>query len=206
MNDETLTLDPDRCALIIQDLQNDVMIEGGALAAAALKRRASLEVRAELRRLRLYSAWRCKYDNFAAIAPQRDLPFRYGCLLRALSVQAFAVVLADGREDVEDERAVRAAVGRVLDTAREDVGLERPQLVRHAFHDEGLHPLEHDPELLVRMAVERDDSTGLEADEVQHRSLAEERLPADSGGELERAQRVQTHELRRHALDYCWIA
>jgi gluconolactonase len=32
MNDEALTLDPDRCVLIIQDLQNDVMIEGGAFA------------------------------------------------------------------------------------------------------------------------------------------------------------------------------
>ena len=32
MNDEGLTLDPDRCVLILQDLQNDVMIEGGAFA------------------------------------------------------------------------------------------------------------------------------------------------------------------------------
>jgi gluconolactonase len=32
MNDEALTLDPKRCVLIIQDLQNDVMIEGGAFA------------------------------------------------------------------------------------------------------------------------------------------------------------------------------
>ncbi len=32
MNDEALTLDPARCALIIQDLQNDVIIEGGAFA------------------------------------------------------------------------------------------------------------------------------------------------------------------------------
>ena len=32
MNEEALTLDPARCALIIQDLQNDVMIEGGAFA------------------------------------------------------------------------------------------------------------------------------------------------------------------------------
>ncbi len=32
MNDETLTLDPARCALIIQDLQNDVMMDGGAFA------------------------------------------------------------------------------------------------------------------------------------------------------------------------------
>ncbi len=32
MNDEALTLDPERCVLIIQDLQNDVIIEGGAFA------------------------------------------------------------------------------------------------------------------------------------------------------------------------------
>jgi gluconolactonase len=32
MNDEALTLEPDRCVLIIQDLQNDVMFEGGAFA------------------------------------------------------------------------------------------------------------------------------------------------------------------------------
>ncbi len=32
MNEEGLTLDPSRCALIIQDLQNDVIIDGGAFA------------------------------------------------------------------------------------------------------------------------------------------------------------------------------
>ena len=32
MNDEALSLDPARCALIIQDLQNDVIIDGGAFA------------------------------------------------------------------------------------------------------------------------------------------------------------------------------
>jgi gluconolactonase len=32
MNEEGLTLDPDRCVLIIQDLQNDVMMDGGAFA------------------------------------------------------------------------------------------------------------------------------------------------------------------------------
>jgi gluconolactonase len=32
VSDEVLQLDPARCALIIQDLQNDVMIEGGAFA------------------------------------------------------------------------------------------------------------------------------------------------------------------------------
>ncbi len=32
MNSEALTLDPDRCVLIIMDLQNDVIIDGGAFA------------------------------------------------------------------------------------------------------------------------------------------------------------------------------
>jgi len=32
MNDEGLSLDADRCVLIIQDMQNDVMVEGGAWA------------------------------------------------------------------------------------------------------------------------------------------------------------------------------
>ena len=32
MNEEGLTLDPDRCVLIVQDMQNDVIIEGGAFA------------------------------------------------------------------------------------------------------------------------------------------------------------------------------
>jgi gluconolactonase len=32
VNDEALKLDPGRCALLIQDLQNDVMVDGGAFA------------------------------------------------------------------------------------------------------------------------------------------------------------------------------
>ena len=36
----------------------------------------------------------------------------------------------------------------------------------------------------------------LEADEVEHRALAEERLAAHSGGELERADGVESDELR----------
>ena len=32
MNDEGLTLDASRCVLIIQDMQNDVMMDGGAWA------------------------------------------------------------------------------------------------------------------------------------------------------------------------------
>ena len=32
MNDEALTLDPARCVMIIIDMQNDVIIDGGAFA------------------------------------------------------------------------------------------------------------------------------------------------------------------------------
>ena len=32
MNEEALSLDPGRCVMVIQDMQNDVMIEGGAFA------------------------------------------------------------------------------------------------------------------------------------------------------------------------------
>jgi gluconolactonase len=32
MNEDALRLDPDRCVLIVQDLQNDVIIDGGAFA------------------------------------------------------------------------------------------------------------------------------------------------------------------------------
>ena len=38
MNDEGLSLDASRCALIIQDLQNDVMIDGGAFAETGAPR------------------------------------------------------------------------------------------------------------------------------------------------------------------------
>ncbi len=92
----------------------------------------------------------------------------------------------------------------MLDSAGQHVGLERPEFVRDSVHDERLHSLEHDAELLVRVAVQRDDGARLEADEVQHRALAEERLPGHSGGQLERADGVETDELRLHVLDYRW--
>ena len=44
---QACTLDPSRCALIIQDMQNDVMMEGGAFASSGL---AAARARAECRR------------------------------------------------------------------------------------------------------------------------------------------------------------
>jgi succinate-semialdehyde dehydrogenase / glutarate-semialdehyde dehydrogenase len=92
----------------------------------------------------------------------------------------------------------------VLDASGDDVGLQRAELVRDAVDDERLHSLENDAELLVRMAVQGHGGAGLETDEVQHRSLTEQRLPRHAGGELEGANGVELHELGSHALDYRW--
>ena len=90
----------------------------------------------------------------------------------------------------------------MLDAAREDVCLQRPEFVRLALDDQSLHPLEDEAELLVRVAVERHGRARLEADQVQHRPFAEERLSRHALGELERADGVEANELRLHALDY----
>ncbi len=87
----------------------------------------------------------------------------------------------------------------MLDAAGEHVRLERPQLVRDPVDDEGLHALEDDPELLVRMAVRRHRGSRLEADQVHHRVLSEERATRDSRDELEGANLVEVDELRLHA-------
>ena len=50
----------------------------------------------------------------------------------------------------------------MLDAAGKDVALHRPELVRDAVDDERLHPAQDDPELLVLVAVQRDDRAGLE--------------------------------------------
>lgn len=101
-----------------------------------------------------------------------------------------AVVVAHGVEDVEHERAVGTAVRRMLDPAWKDVRLEAPELVCHPVDDERLHSVENDPELLVRMTMERYRRTRLEADEVQHRTRAEQRLTCHSRSQLERAHGV----------------
>ena len=75
---------------------------------------------------------------------------------------------------------------------------KRAELVRDALDDERLHAFEHDPELLVRVAVEGDGRAGLEANEVQHRVGAEQGLARHTGRELERAHCVETYELWFH--------
>jgi hypothetical protein len=54
----------------------------------------------------------------------------------------------------------------MLDAARHDVVLHRPQLVRDTVDDERLHPAQDEPELLVRMAVQRHRRARLELDQV----------------------------------------
>jgi gluconolactonase len=42
-DDETLKLDPSRCVLVIQDMQNDVMVEGGAFAESGAPEHAQAQ-------------------------------------------------------------------------------------------------------------------------------------------------------------------
>ena len=84
----------------------------------------------------------------------------------------------------------------MLDAARDHVAVHRPQLVRLAVDHERLHALEHDPELLVLVAVQRNGRARLELDHVEHRALAEERPAGDAGGELERLDVREVDELR----------
>ncbi len=93
----------------------------------------------------------------------------------------------------------------MLHAAGEHVGLERAELVRLAFDDERLHSLEYEAELLVRVAVQRHRRTWLEADEIQHRALAEERPAGHARSELECANGIESDELRSHTLDYRWL-
>jgi 2-iminobutanoate/2-iminopropanoate deaminase len=86
----------------------------------------------------------------------------------------------------------------MLHASGEHITLHRPELVRHSLHDERLHPAQHDPELLVRMAVERYLGAWLEVDQVEHRTGAEERPAGYAGRELERLHVFEANELRFH--------
>jgi hypothetical protein len=123
----------------------------------------------------------------------------HGSALLVRVLPAGPIVLADRSEDVEHERPLGTAVRRVLDPAGEHVPLHRLELVRDAVDDERLHPAEHEPELLVGMAVQRDRRPRLELDHVQHRALAEQRPSRDALGQLERTDVVEAHEDGFHA-------
>jgi 2-iminobutanoate/2-iminopropanoate deaminase len=86
----------------------------------------------------------------------------------------------------------------VLDTAGENVALQRAELVRFPVDDERLHPAQDDAELLVLVTVQRHGGARLELDQVQHRALAEQRAPGHTWGQLERAHIVEADELRLH--------
>ena len=87
----------------------------------------------------------------------------------------------------------------MLETARQDVTLHRPQRVLRAVDDEHLRPAQHDPELLVLVAVQRHGRARSELDQVQHRTLAEERAPGHAGRELELPDVAEVDELWLHA-------
>jgi 2-iminobutanoate/2-iminopropanoate deaminase len=86
----------------------------------------------------------------------------------------------------------------VLDTAGENVALQRAELVRFPVDDERLHPAQDDAELLVLVTVQGHGGARLELDQVQHRALAEEWAPAHTRRQLEGAHIVEAHELRVH--------
>ncbi len=85
----------------------------------------------------------------------------------------------------------------MLYAAGNDVPLHRAEFVRLAVDHERLHSAQHDPQLLVRVAMERNGRARLELDEVDHRAVAEEGSPAHTRRELERANAVEVDESRR---------
>lgn len=87
----------------------------------------------------------------------------------------------------------------VLDAAGKNVALHRAKWVLDAVHDQHLHACENDSQLLVRMAVKRDDGAGLELDQIEHRVRAEEWARAHSAGEVEARDLVEANEQRLHA-------
>ncbi len=84
----------------------------------------------------------------------------------------------------------------MLDPAGQHVALQGPEFVRDAVHDQRLHSPKHDPELLVRVAVQWNLGAGIELDQVEHRTRAEERTAGHTGGQLERADFLEANELR----------
>jgi 2-iminobutanoate/2-iminopropanoate deaminase len=84
----------------------------------------------------------------------------------------------------------------VLDPSGQHVTLHRPELMRDAVYDQRLHSPKHDPELLVRVAVQWNLGAGIELDQVEHRTRAEERAAGHAGGQLERADVVEANKLR----------
>jgi hypothetical protein len=70
-----------------------------------------------------------------------------------------------------------------------------------AADHEHLHATKDDAELLVVVAVERDDGQRLELDQVEHGAATEERPPGDACSELEGANLAEVDELGLHRPD-----
>ena len=77
----------------------------------------------------------------------------------------------------------------------------RAELPGDAVDHERLHAAEHDPELLVRVAVCRHGGPGTELDQVQHHALAEQRPALDALDQGERGDVVEVDELRLHRAE-----
>ena len=84
----------------------------------------------------------------------------------------------------------------MLDVSWQDIALHRAKRVGDALDDEGLHPTQHDSELLVGVAVRRNRGSGAELDQVHHGILTEERAALDAGDEAERRDVSEPDELR----------
>ena len=66
---------------------------------------------------------------------------------------------------------------------------------------ERLHPTQHEAELLVHVAVQRDGRVRLELDHVEHRACPEERASGDAVREHERSYLVESDEYGLHQHD-----
>src|SRR5829696_1879877 len=107
---------------------------------------------------------------------------------------AFAIVLADGLEDVQHEATTVRSRG-VLDASRNCVRRAGAELVLDAVDHEHELAFDHVPELLVVMIVRRHTRAGLELEQVEHGAVAEERPHRDPLHECVRRRLAQPLDL-----------
>jgi hypothetical protein len=86
----------------------------------------------------------------------------------------------------------------VHDAARKRVAVELVHLVCLTVDHQRLHAPEHDPELLVGMRVGGHRGARLEGHEVQHGSLAEQRVALDAVDHRERRGGGEVEHLNLH--------
>src|SRR5207253_1161661 len=108
-----------------------------------------------------------------------------------------AVVLSHRLEDVEDSAAHAVLCpGRVRDATGDLVAVAGAQAVLHAVDREQELAVDDEPELLVRVAVLGDARARLEVEQVEHRSVAEERAHAHAPRELVPRARDEIRDVR----------